>query len=346
MIIIVIGGSRSSIKVVRLPHANMIVDPRYYARTDKCKFSVKGRTLTITRIDGGRGWDEFFLRAYLPTEVIPDFTSTVYTYWGLEHEYAPDDVTKVIFHPSVNIIREYAFQLCHFLVRIRIPDTVTEIEYGVFEGCDSLRYILLPRNLEFIGAYAFRGCTSLEAVFLPPTVTHIGDWAFFDCTSLRFLHVPEAIEDIGIEVFQGCDRLLTTVNYKADEDDDEQNTINNDEVNEWLMQRHAHLHLHQACSSTSITSQRIQERIDTHGIERAIEVDEYQMTALHTLCANPRVTADCIRTYLQLAPGAAEQEDSYGMTPFQYLCRNDVVFFLEEDRDFSSLMAWWYSCMP
>ena len=155
--------------------------------------------------------------------------------------------------------------------------------------------------------------------------------------------MPEAIRYINNGVVDGCDQLLTTVRYQHDNDD---NILNNDEVNQWLMQRHANLYLHQACSITSITSQRIQERIDTHEIERAIEVDEYQMTALHTLCANPRVTADCIRTYLQLAPGAAEQEDSYGMTPFQYLCRNDVVFFLEEDRDFSSLMAWWYSCMP
>jgi len=50
------------------------------------------------------------------------------------------------------------------------------------------------------------------------------------------------------------------------------------------------------------------------------------MTALHILCANPHVIGDCIRTYLQLAPEAADQEDSEGMAPFQYLCRNDITF--------------------
>ena len=69
------------------------------------------------------------------------------------------------------------------------------------------------------------------------------------------------------------------------------------------------------------------------------------MTALHILCANPHVTADSIRAYLQLAPEAADQQDSEGMTPFQYLCRNDT-HFLDDTRSFSSLMAWWYSCMP
>ena len=80
----------------------------------------------------------------------------------------------------------------------------------------------------------------------------------------------------------------------------------------------------------------------SHGIER--EVDDQQMTALHILCANPHVTDDCIRAYLQLAPEAAEQEDPDGMNPFEYLCRNDITFFY--DRNFSSVMAWWYGCMP
>jgi len=72
----------------------------------------------------------------------------------------------------------------------------------------------------------------------------------------------------------------------------------------------------------------INECIHTHGIQRATEIDNENMTALHILCANPFVTGDCIRAYLQLAPQAAEQQDSDGMTPFQYLCRNDITYFL------------------
>jgi len=91
----------------------------------------------------------------------------------------------------------------------------------------------------------------------------------------------------------------------------------------------------------------IQEYIHTHGIggiRCATEVNDQQMTALHILCANPHVTGDCMRTYLQLAPEAAEQQDDDGMTPFQHLCRNDIDLF--DDRSFSSVMAWWYGCMP
>jgi len=122
--------------------------------------------------------------------------------------------------------------------------------------------------------------SSLEAVYLPRTVTSIGNMAFYNCTSLRFCILPDTIDDAGYNIFVGCDRLSTTVS-------------NN---------------LSKVCSSTSVNPQMIQECIHTHGIERATEVDDQQMMA------NPHVTGDCIRTYLGLAPEAAEQQDSDGMT--------------------------------
>jgi len=170
------------------------------------------------------------------------------------------------------------------------------------------------------------------------------DYVFSKCTSLRCFYVPEPIAHIGSGVVNGCDRLLTTVQYEYNEDDHD-DVSNDHEVNQWLMQRHANFLLHQACSSTSITSQGIEGFLQEHGIERTTKVDDQQMTALHILCVNPHVTGNCIRAYLQLAPEAAEQEDSDGMTPFQRLCRNDITF-LVEDRRFSSLMACMDACLP
>jgi len=115
-------------------------------------------------------------------------------------------------------------------------------------------------------------------------------------------------------------------------------------VHEWLRQRYVMLPCHQACSSTLVTPQGIAVCCQEHGIDRDTEVDDQQMTALHILCANPHVRGDCIRAYLQWAPEAVNEHDSEGITPFQYLCRGDIVFL--EDRSFSSLMIWWYHCMP
>jgi len=257
------------------------------------------------------------------------------------------------------------------------------IEEHAFDGCTSLISILLSRNLWYIGNDAFFDCGLLDSVFLPPTVTYIDDSAFRGCVSLRFLYVPESIDMLGDGVFLECDGLLTTVKYEYVELYSHwscSETINNDEVNQWVIQRYANLPFHQACFSTSVTPQEIEVCIQEHGIEQATEVDDQQMTALHILCANPHVTCDLIRTYLQLVPStviiqkyagktglhilctnpfvtsdairaylelgpeAADEQDSDGMTPFQHLCRSDLNFL--EERNFSSLMIWWYHCMP
>jgi len=312
---------RNSTIDVQLEHANMVFDPKIMGglrcRGYKFNFSVKGRTLTITRIDRDEGWHiGFRLRAYLPTEDIPDFTSTVYTYYGLDNEEAPKDVTEAFIHPSATTIQRRAFYECRSLVRVTIPDTATHIEDEAFCDCNSLRFILLSTNLEFIGRRAFYYCKLLEAVFLPPTINRIDNDAFHGCRSLRICILPETIDRVGNDVFVGCKTLPTAVR-------------NN---------------LSKVCYSTSVNSQTIQECIHTHGIEHATEVDYQNMMALHILCANPHVTADCIRTYLEFAPEAAEQQDFDRITPFQRLCRND--FFFLEDRSFSSVMAWWYHCMP
>jgi len=181
MIIVRIPNSRRNSIDVLLEHDDLVFDPRHISGSrmsrHKFRFSVNGRTLTITRIDKDGGWDSgFMLRAYLPTADIPDFTSTVYMYHGLDDEYAPKDTTKVIFHPSVTTIQECAFLGCESLERITIPDTVTRIEDHAFYGCHSLIFIRLPRTLEYIGEAAFCDCKSIEAVFLPPTVTSMVIW--------------------------------------------------------------------------------------------------------------------------------------------------------------------------
>jgi len=105
-------------------------------------------------------------------------------------------------------------------------------------------------------------------------------------------------------------------------------------VNEWLKSRYNSFPLIKACYSTSDASQIIPDCIQDHGKKCAMRIDNQQITALHILCSNPRVTGDAIQVYLQLVPEAANEQDLNEMTPFQHLCRNDVSFL--EDRNFSA----------
>ena len=122
---------------------------------------------------------------------MPDFTSTIYTYHGLDGEEAPPDTAEPIFHPSVRSIKVVeAFIGCTSLVRVSIPYTVTHIEAFVFMGCVSLIFIRLHPNLVYIGQYAFSSFISLEAVYLPPTINFIFDQALNNCASLRSFPLP------------------------------------------------------------------------------------------------------------------------------------------------------------
>lgn len=67
--------------------------------------------------------------------------------------------------------------------RIEIPEGVTTITSGAFEGCTGITEVILPSTLSSIGDEAFAGCTTLSKVYAngaePAT---LGTDAFKDCT--------------------------------------------------------------------------------------------------------------------------------------------------------------------
>lgn len=66
-----------------------------------------------------------------------------------------------------------------------IPDFVTSIGDGAFQGNDTITSIIIPESVTQIGKQAFGGCTSLTSVTIPESVTQIDNYAFFACSSLN-----------------------------------------------------------------------------------------------------------------------------------------------------------------
>lgn len=78
-----------------------------------------------------------------------------------------------------------AFCDCTSLANVNItPNTITEIDVGMFKGCTSLENIVIPSGINWIFNDAFSSCTSLTSITIPNSVTNIGDSAFYNCTSL------------------------------------------------------------------------------------------------------------------------------------------------------------------
>jgi hypothetical protein len=84
----------------------------------------------------------------------------VYYDW-MENKDVPMDVTHVIVHPFVKLIKD-----------------------GAFYNRRQLRIVILNNELEEIGEEAFRECISLECIDIPNAVKTIKSQAFCYCFGL------------------------------------------------------------------------------------------------------------------------------------------------------------------
>ncbi len=86
-----------------------------------------------------------------------------------------------------------------------IPDTVTVIGEGAFDGC-GVTDIVIPDSVTTIGREAFYGCNDLARVTISDNITQIPDYCFAGCSIERFT-VPERVSAIGEAAFMSCENL-------------------------------------------------------------------------------------------------------------------------------------------
>lgn len=125
----------------------------------------------------------------------------------------------------------------HYVMAVRLPDTVEKIHYGAFRDCKNLRSINIPACLKYasshilagtkvkeivfpegiteigcgndidFGGYgqcveSFAGMKYLRKVVFPESLKKIGNNAFSDCTALKKITLPDGIEEIKYGAFQ------------------------------------------------------------------------------------------------------------------------------------------------
>ena len=125
--------------------------------------------------------------------------------------YIPPCTTEYVLPDSVTKIGYGAFQGCTSLTSVVIPNSVTKIGGWAFYDCSSLTSVVLPDSVTEIGDGAFRNCESLTSVVIPNSVTKIGSGAFYKCTSLTSVVIPDSVTKIGWTAFWGCTSLTSVV---------------------------------------------------------------------------------------------------------------------------------------
>ena len=96
-----------------------------------------------------------------------------------------------------------------------IPDNVTGIVAGAFEGCTNLVLITIPNSVTSIGEGSFCDCPNLTNITIPNSITKIEDGVFYDCVGLMSITIPDSVTYIGEEVFSGCTHLIIQCNSNS-----------------------------------------------------------------------------------------------------------------------------------
>ena len=108
-----------------------------------------------------------------------------------------------------------------------IPEGITGIRGGVFEGCEQLKSVTIPGSMEIIGEdtywgelsgddwfgyvshFVFYKCQSLKDLKIEDGVKVIGAGAFADCWSLESVSIPASVTKICNRAFERCKNIRT-----------------------------------------------------------------------------------------------------------------------------------------
>ena len=107
---------------------------------------------------------------------------------------------------GVTTIIGYAFYNCR-LQKVTMPDTVVEVQTGVFTWCTNIKSIKLSKNLQKCGHNAFEYVREMPQIDLPDSITSFGDVCFGNCWVLGELKIPNGVTTIPQRFVEYCREL-------------------------------------------------------------------------------------------------------------------------------------------
>ena len=149
----------------------------------------------------------------LKSVIIPDSVTTIdmFAFNGCVR------LKSLTIPASVNFIGGGAFNNCSGLTSI-----VVESGNSVYDSRDNCNAIIItatnrlyyackntiiPNSVTSIGSGAFNGCSNLTSIVIPNSVTSIMSHAFYICSRLTSVTIGSSVTSIGEFVFHGCSSL-------------------------------------------------------------------------------------------------------------------------------------------
>ncbi|MCQ2424510.1 MAG: leucine-rich repeat domain-containing protein [Lachnospiraceae bacterium] len=203
---------KSAIRSVLIPEGVTYIGEYAFASTALTSLTLPS---TIKKIDSYA----FEQTAKITNELVIPYGTEFIGPWA----FASSSVTGYLVLPETLTTLAYHSFHASKITGLRLPYSLSEIEYGTFMDCKQLREeVFIPGSIRKICAYAFKGCSALETVTFAdeePILDVNGNGpafglqkinleAFMDCTSLRGqLFIPQTVEIIGERAFKNCTSL-------------------------------------------------------------------------------------------------------------------------------------------
>ena len=121
-------------------------------------------------------------------------------------------LTKVKLPDTVENVDTYVFQNCTALTDFVAGSRMKTVSEGMFDGCSSLQTAKLGGSVTTIGRVAVRNCAALENVQFGSGLTMIHAYAFENCTSLVKVTLPDSVTMLTSRAFNKC-TALSVINF-------------------------------------------------------------------------------------------------------------------------------------
>ena len=196
----------SNVQNVFLPNSvSSIGDYAFYKNTYLENITIPN---SITSI----GDYAFYECIYLNDITIPDSVITIgdYAFYGLGFH-----AQSVTIGNNVTEIGDYAFSKSE-IDKLIIGNSVILIGAGAFDGCHYLTSVTIPDSVKSIGNSAFRDCHELTYVKIGNGVSSINDGAFYNCYNLKDVVIGRNVSVIGLDAFYLCYNI-TDIYYNNNE---------------------------------------------------------------------------------------------------------------------------------
>lgn len=117
----------------------------------------------------------------------------------------------LILPNSIISIGVQSFATCYNITSLILPDSITNIGQFAFYDCYSITKLGMTNNITTIDMGAFADCYSLTNITLSNKLTNVEQRIFYSCYSVNNLIIPDSVTSIGQNAFTGCLPLITLI---------------------------------------------------------------------------------------------------------------------------------------